>query len=251
MTASTHVFGTVRSSVVSGIGVLGGAITLFGNLDAVLSLADWARWLVDHWHTWLHTFWKEIFDLLNIRDDAGLRLDLTFTVFLITTAVGSRLEVMRSTPNGAITGRPSFRTLLRTALFLALALIGYVSMAVAINVGIMPNIYTAAPAGAFVFGVALWSLLYLAVAYWPTPEAIGTATLLEAFLFLQYAHVSANPEPFNQPLWLSAAILGLGGLFAFWIAVPSKFHVRLWFMAGGVVVLAALNFLASLHLTLR
>jgi len=39
------------------VGIVGGALTLFTNLSAVFKLADWARVLVQHWKGWTHAFW--------------------------------------------------------------------------------------------------------------------------------------------------------------------------------------------------
>ncbi len=36
------------------VGIVGGALTLFGNLSSVLKLADWARNLVLNWKEWTH-----------------------------------------------------------------------------------------------------------------------------------------------------------------------------------------------------
>jgi len=38
-------------------GIIGGALTLFTNLNAVLKLADWARDLAKGWKEWTHAFW--------------------------------------------------------------------------------------------------------------------------------------------------------------------------------------------------
>ena len=39
---------TLRYQVLTWVGIIGGAITLFANLRGVLDLADWARWLYFH-----------------------------------------------------------------------------------------------------------------------------------------------------------------------------------------------------------
>src|SRR4029077_20637932 len=36
------------------VGIVGGALTLFGNLDTALKLADWAHVLVENWKEWTH-----------------------------------------------------------------------------------------------------------------------------------------------------------------------------------------------------
>src|SRR5262249_5469375 len=46
-----------RYELLTWVGIVGGALTLFTNLGAVLKLADWARLLVQHWKEWTHAFW--------------------------------------------------------------------------------------------------------------------------------------------------------------------------------------------------
>ena len=41
---------TFKYQILTWIGIVGSAITLFANLSGVLNLADWARELVAHWH---------------------------------------------------------------------------------------------------------------------------------------------------------------------------------------------------------
>src|SRR5262249_8722332 len=43
---------TLRYQVLTWMGIVGGSVTLFTNLRGILSLADWARWLVTHWQEW-------------------------------------------------------------------------------------------------------------------------------------------------------------------------------------------------------
>ena len=48
-------------------GIIGGAVTLFTALSAVLKLADWARLLVQGWKEWTHAFWLWAFAWLGIH----------------------------------------------------------------------------------------------------------------------------------------------------------------------------------------
>src|SRR5262245_25442669 len=56
-----------RYELLTWIGIVGGALTLFTNLGAVLKLADWARVLVEHWRAWTHAFWVWAFGWLGIH----------------------------------------------------------------------------------------------------------------------------------------------------------------------------------------
>jgi len=57
----------LKYELLTWFGIIGGALTLFGNLDGVLKLADWARLLVQHWKEWTHAFWLWAFSWLGIR----------------------------------------------------------------------------------------------------------------------------------------------------------------------------------------
>src|SRR5262245_47700092 len=56
-----------RYELLTWFGIVGGALTLFTNLDAVLKLADWARVLVENWKQWTHAFWVWAFGWLGIH----------------------------------------------------------------------------------------------------------------------------------------------------------------------------------------
>ncbi len=43
---------TFRYQILTWIGIVGGSVTLFANLNSVLDLADWASELVAHWREW-------------------------------------------------------------------------------------------------------------------------------------------------------------------------------------------------------
>src|SRR5262247_3799984 len=47
----------VRLQFLTWAGIIGGAITIFSSLRGLVSLADWARWIVSHWHEWTQAFW--------------------------------------------------------------------------------------------------------------------------------------------------------------------------------------------------
>jgi hypothetical protein len=69
------------------VGIVGGALTLFTNLGAVLKLADWARVLVEHWREWTHEFWLWAFGWL------GIHVPLQWTPVLSLLLFGSLLTI--------------------------------------------------------------------------------------------------------------------------------------------------------------
>jgi hypothetical protein len=81
--------------------IIGGALTLFGNLDAVLKLADWARVLVENWHEWTQAFWGWVFGRLGVQVARLYVPTLSFLLFgsllTIGQAVKSRVAIKAKT----------------------------------------------------------------------------------------------------------------------------------------------------------
>jgi hypothetical protein len=245
---SLSILGVLQRSALSWIGVIGGAVTLFGNIDAWLSLADWASWLVAHWNEWLRSFWRAALALLGIEPDAPLRLDLTWSVFLIATALGSRIEAIRA--GEAITPL-NLAAFLRSTASFGCALAGYAAVVLVTPYLISHGIVTL-ETRLYIAGISLWAILFVAVMHWPTTAAFGTATALEAIFLLMLAGIHAEVEAADGiPIGLELIILGVSGFTAFWLAVPNRFHVRIWFMLIGVLLLLALNELSTLAISIK
>jgi hypothetical protein len=70
------------------VGIVGGALTLFTNLGAVLKLADWARLLVQGWKEWTHEFWVWVFGWLGIHVPPEWTPVLSFLLFGSLLTIG-------------------------------------------------------------------------------------------------------------------------------------------------------------------
>ena len=85
----------IVSTSLSWMGITGGAITVFSNLETLFKLADWARWLVDTWQHWLTLVW----DLFLVRFPFDLtsdtRFQMTMAFMIICMAVGAQLSTTR------------------------------------------------------------------------------------------------------------------------------------------------------------
>jgi FtsH-binding integral membrane protein len=84
-----------KYEVLTWFGIVGGALTLFGNLDAVLKLADWARVLVHHWKEWTHAFWVWTFGWVGIHLEPKWVPVLTFLSFGSLLTMGQALQFKR------------------------------------------------------------------------------------------------------------------------------------------------------------
>ena len=85
-----------KYEVLTWVGIVGGALTLFTNLGAVLKLADWARVLVQHWKEWTHAFWLWAFGWLGIHLPPELPPLLSFLSFGSLLAIGQAFQFRRT-----------------------------------------------------------------------------------------------------------------------------------------------------------
>lgn len=78
------------------VGIVGGALTLFTNLGSVLKLADWARWVVQRWRDLTHTFWVWAFGWLGIHLPPEWTPVLSFLLFGALLSIGQTIKFQRA-----------------------------------------------------------------------------------------------------------------------------------------------------------
>jgi hypothetical protein len=86
-----------KYEVLTWVGIVGGALTLFTNLGSVLKLADWARLLVQGWKEWTHAFWVWMFGWLGIHLAPEWTPPLSFLLFALLLAVGQAVKFKSTT----------------------------------------------------------------------------------------------------------------------------------------------------------
>jgi len=134
----------------------------------------------------------------SLLSSQTLRLDLTWSVFLIATALGSRIQAIRAGEAYAIT-RCAQHTPLNLAAFLCSsasfgrALAGYAAVVLVTPHLISHGIVTP-EARLYIAAISLWAILFVAMMHWPTTAAFGTATALEAIFLLMLAGIDAELE---------------------------------------------------------
>jgi hypothetical protein len=88
---------TFKYQILTWIGIVGSAITLFANLNGVLDLADWARELVAHWHEWNQIIWRWIFGWMGVKVPKELVPLISFTLFATMVVIGANLSLRAET----------------------------------------------------------------------------------------------------------------------------------------------------------
>jgi TIR domain len=72
---------TFKYNILTWIGIVGSAITLFANLTGVLDLADRVRELVAHWHELNQIIWGWVFSLITVKVSEEFVPIISFIVF--------------------------------------------------------------------------------------------------------------------------------------------------------------------------
>jgi hypothetical protein len=96
-----QVTGIFKYQVLTWVGIVGSAITLFANLNGVLNFADWARDLVSHWHEWNQIIWGRAFSLVGLRVPRELVPIISFIVCvsLLIAGVNLSARIVRRSDN--------------------------------------------------------------------------------------------------------------------------------------------------------
>jgi hypothetical protein len=87
------------------IGIIGSAITLYGNLGSVLDLADWAKELITHWHEFTQVVWGRVFGWFGIKVPKQLIPVISFTAFATMLVIGVNLS-SRAKPRSGRSMKP-------------------------------------------------------------------------------------------------------------------------------------------------
>jgi hypothetical protein len=113
---------TLRYQILTWLGIVGGAITLFTHLQGGLTLSMWARWLVTNWHAWTAAFWQWCFSLINLQIPQYWTGLLSFICFGTAIVISQRIILVQARRQGSsmsmTLGTPALSLFsMRTALF--------------------------------------------------------------------------------------------------------------------------------------
>jgi len=108
---------TFKYQLLTWVGIVGSAITLFANLNGVLHLADWAKALVSHWHKWAQMLWGWVFSLINIKVPSELVPTISFTIFALMLVVGNNFSLRTATK--PIRSRNTHEVMVKTSALVA------------------------------------------------------------------------------------------------------------------------------------
>jgi hypothetical protein len=228
---------SIIATIFSWTGILGGALTVFSNLDSLIKLSGWARWITSHWQEWMTVLWGGYLGLSNMTVDTDLVLvDAPFLGALVLIAIASRFM---SDDTATVPPRRVLYSLhIGAAAFLALC------------TTVVVLFHNGYPVGESVVSVALmfagfWLVMFLMVSHWPYHLAAASA-LGALILFGLLFAVRPEPQSVTEVEYARVVVrtflyvVPLAALIVF-VAKPEPFTRSLWLLLVCLIVLVGLN----------
>lgn len=260
----------VRYALLTWFGIVGGAITLFTNLSAVIDLVDWMKALADAWKALSHAIWRWMFGWLGIDFPEAWAPVASFAVFLTSMIAGTYLAQRRAGPQtvGSADGEPSLSSAkpsfvaglalasiasFAAALFGSGALVAYVGpnftpwgellMAVAMIAGAgLPAVLASRHKLSVALFIALYAPIFLSIVVFPFVELDMSAWSSGTSTAPRILSQDSIPMMVSLALWITAPVLALALL-------PARvLNRKLLLLLTGVVVLTALNWATQTEL---
>lgn len=239
---------TAKASVISWIGIVGGALTLVSNIQGIFTLAQWANWLTSIWDKYVVAFWKTLFGWFDLHVAPDTTMQVTMSVFVATIAIGARLsnEMKKTEPeNWPVTWKNIFN---RNALHALILYLCYI-----IGIELFNESYFAQNLTmtgwwtvVFVYTAIYAAIIFLALRAWPLTCAIIVIIALIA-LNTVFRGVGGNrfPEDPRASLIASEVLASvtdvLAALIVLGLAPPKAFTNRLIYVFVGVGFLLGLS----------
>jgi hypothetical protein len=253
-----QVTGVFKYQVLTWIGIIGSAITLFANLQGVLNLADWAQALVAHWHEWSHMIWTWVFSWVHIKLMKGQAAMLSFATFSLAAIIGGNMQWRRRAQKiGTVTAtarRNGLSEFLGGFFLYGLSswvigrLIIWGSLLFGGKIEENEEVF---PSGIIAAVVPIFYLLYLQPT-WPERLWVLIASILFVFvggcLLIGPLTGEGGFSDVTTGLFATTFLLVIAGLIVLLYSPLRQLTQRLSFIALGVVTLVALNEISKLNL---
>ena len=229
------------ATVVSWLGIVGGALTILGNLQTAFSLSDWTRWLGSHWQGWMLRVWGDDLGVSQVITNAGIILvDIPFIFCLGLIAVASRFSEPTPRLGADVPLRRKFISLIAGGMLLTAL---YVLFAYVLDHGYTLSL-------AVVFAIE-WTVVFQMLSHWPYRLALLSASATMILLTLMLvAGVDATPVT-HMDLVIEVALMIAVGALVIFVARPSVFTRQIWFLLFLVAALVAVSEMSKLGVNLQ
>jgi hypothetical protein len=249
-----------KYEVLTWVGIVGGALTLFTNLGSVLKLADWARVLVQHWKEWTHAFWVWTFGWLGIHVPPEWSPVLSFLLFGALLTIGQAVQFSRTTKARQTTDEhqgKSFQLISRRFMLSIVSVLPFATLAALGTSTLLgfaisglpqmrnPGVFTAASAITYTVGLVAGIVPFARHRLYAAVVAFLMGMFWTIIAYYQLADIIDPPT--DKELIALTMIMGpILSLLLLSVAPAKDISRRLIFLALGLLLLIALNKLSTL-----
>ena len=115
----------IRGQFLVWFGIVGGMLTIVNHWSNFITLANWARWIIEHWGNLLYRFWEIAGNLINIHISKDEALSISLAIFSLSLYFGTMIQSKYSGEwsDWKYAGKPFSG--IRHNLFIALVLMAY------------------------------------------------------------------------------------------------------------------------------
>jgi TIR domain len=251
-----------RYHILTWIGIIGTAITLFTTLKDALDLAGWARELVAHWQEWTQVFWGWVFSLFQVKIPREFVPIITFSAFTVVLVAG--VNISSSIGGQSVRSKNAISVTRRVYIFgggLLIYLVTMVIVAYAIDIvlSLIPDEYTNISlinrmevlALAIAQVVPIGHLLYfLRERSWVLTASLLFLAMSVCLLFVPlFFEASSDASTAADESILSAlALLQISWMTVIIFSPLQQLVRRLSFVVLGVITLVALSEISKVNL---
>jgi len=248
------VFQALRHSVLTWLGVFGGALTLLSNLQGILDLAKWANWLTVKWSEFATPVVSELIGLFGIRVTSSATAMIAMAIFVSAIAIGARIE-NEFRQNVYEEWPIRWSNIINKRVLLAFVL--YVSevilVVLAFSTPMIASIAIRFPYAFILLGFAMYcGAIVVGLRGWPLWCSLVVAICMVVFSYI-FGYSVRSPELADvsetASVVVASAFAVTCGLIVVVVAPPLAFTKRVIFMVVGVLLVIALSELSQLGLT--
>jgi TIR domain len=247
-----------KSELLTWIGIVGGALTLFTNLSGVLKLADWAQFLIQNWRTWTREFWLQAFGWLGIHLAPAWTPALSFLLFCSLLIAGQAIKFASSArPYADKSCGKSFELISARTLFCLVFVVVSVMGGIILTDSYDFNALIGTDQRTIAFIVRFMIVLILptiVISVFARQKIYAAATFILMSLFWTiigeegYVSVVKKEDSDDFQILVLLMMLGLLPVVLLSVAPAKAVSRRLVFLAIGLILLVVLNELSKLGL---
>jgi hypothetical protein len=251
--------GEARYQILSWIGIMGGALTIFSSAGSLITLAKWAKIIADHWIGWTYQIWALAYELTGIRMSTSTQAATTFMLFLLAAAVSTdlqnRLLCFEQTPFFKF-HQFKFLSILWASFFY----IVHYHLHVWILINLLPShvevdyengvkynyiVLDFEPFAYFSAFVLIFSIARILTAGWPPRDAMSSSISIAFIGTFFFASAASRPEyDQSDSIFIDFLPIIIIGSLCRLISCSFYFKTRLWSIIAVLMLIAICNQIA-------